>query len=75
MARGRVSPRKAARLLGRHFNTVYAWCRAAERGEDSPLYDVARGDNGYLSIAREDVERLRSTVKVDFLSYIEDDED
>lgn len=34
---GEITPRRAARLLGIHEETVYRWCRGAFNGGRSPL--------------------------------------
>ena len=62
--RGRVSPTRAARLLGVHTNTVYDWCRRAERGDELgfPTSSVERDDsNGYLYISLQTVLDVRRT--------------
>lgn len=57
--KGRISPRKAAMLLGVHYNTVIAWCQRAVRGEASPLRDVSQHVNGYYWISLVEVKELR----------------
>jgi hypothetical protein len=52
-----VSPRRAATLIGVHYNTVYNWCRAAERGEQTQLAHVERDPaNGYFRVSLEGVQ-------------------
>lgn len=60
MTRRKLSPRRAAALLGRHPNSVYNWCRAAERGEPTVLTRVERAANGYFQIDAEEVRNLLS---------------
>lgn len=57
--KGRISPRKAATLLGVHYNTVITWCQRAVRGEASPLHDVSQHVNGYYWISLAEVTALR----------------
>ena len=60
MPRGKVSPHKAARMLGRHPNTIYSWCRGAERGDLSKFTSVERDpDNKYFKIDIAEVRRLQ----------------
>jgi len=53
-----VTPRRAARLLGIHKETVYRWCRDAVEGKKSRLRDVRRSVTGRYLIAERDVKRL-----------------
>lgn len=57
--RDRISPAKAARMLGVHYNTVLSWCRAAIDGEPSPLADVQQHVTGYYWIAVSEIRALR----------------
>lgn len=60
MPRGKVSPRRAAKMLGRHLNSVYGWCRAAERGQPSKFRNIERDPrNGYFLIDLDEIERLQ----------------
>ena len=57
---GKVSPRKAARLLGVHYNTVIAHCQRSVRGEPSKLKTVSQNPlSGYYLIELEEVITLR----------------
>lgn len=58
--RGFVSPARAAKILGLHRNTTYAWARDAAAGDDSRFSDVERHPiTGYLEIPIEEVERIK----------------
>jgi hypothetical protein len=58
---GKVSPAKAARLLGLHYNTVYAYCRAAVSGRPSRLVNVSQNPvSGYYQIDLHEVNSLRN---------------
>jgi transposase len=56
--RGRVSPAKAARILGVHVSTVRRWCRASEAGISDKLPNTMRHDNGYFFIDFKDLRNL-----------------
>lgn len=56
---GKVSPRKAARMMGVHVHTVYAACRAAEQGQPTLLRNVSRASNGYLLLDKDEVTKAR----------------
>ena len=43
--KGEISPRKAAKLVGVHIDTMYEWCRAAHRGKPSMLDGAVRRDS------------------------------
>lgn len=59
----RISPNRAAKLLGVHVNTVYRWCQATEKGEYSRLSDVIRNDvNGYFEISLKEILALRHEI-------------
>lgn len=57
---GRISPAKAAEMLGLHHNTVLAWCKAAIEGRPSKLSDVEQYINGYYWISLKEVKLLRT---------------
>lgn len=59
---GFISPRKAAVILGVHYNTVIAWCRRAVAGESSRLHNVKQHVTGYYWIERQEVMDLRNDV-------------
>lgn len=63
--RGRISPAKAASILGVHINTVYAWCQKAVNGEPSKLYDVKQHVSGYYWISLEEVQELKNRNHLD----------
>ena len=57
---GFVSPAKAARLLGVHQHTAYAWARRSAEGAPSRLRDVQRHPiTGYLHIPMSEIKRLK----------------
>lgn len=56
---GRISPRKAAAMLGVHYETVIRWCQAAVAGESSRLHDVEQHITGYYWISAEEIRALR----------------
>lgn len=59
--RGKVSPAKAARLLGVHYNTVIAHCRNAVAGRPSKLKNVSKNPlSGYYAVDLTEVNNLRS---------------
>lgn len=61
---GKIQPRKAAKLLGVHLNTVYAYCRRAVAGEASPLREVHQNPlTGYYWLSLTDVMRLKGQEK------------
>ena len=54
-----------------HFNTVYTWCRKAERGLPSRLRTVERDpDNGYFYIDLDEVLEMRAEKARRLLSEI-----
>ena len=58
--RGYVSPARAARMLGVHRNTTYAWALDAVRGEESKFKAVERHPlTGYLAIPVDEVKKLK----------------
>ncbi len=58
--RGFVSPARAARMLGVHQKTTYAWARRAAEGEPSRLRGVERHPiTGYLHIPVSEIRRLK----------------
>lgn len=57
----RVSPAKAARLLGLHYNTVYSYCRRAVEGRPSKLVNVSQNPvSRYYEIDLNEVNQLRA---------------
>lgn len=57
---GKVSPSRAARMSGRHQNTIYNWCRKAVAGEPTKLRNVERDEkNGYYWVDLKEIERLK----------------
>jgi hypothetical protein len=56
---GYISPRKAASILGVHYNTVLAWCQKAVAGEPSRLTDVQQHMTGYFWISLDEIRALR----------------
>jgi hypothetical protein len=59
--RGMVSPFRAAKLIGVHHNTVYAWCKKVEEGEKTRITIVHRDpSNGYLYLSLDEVLTLRA---------------
>lgn len=61
--RRKVGPRAAARVLGVHPNTMYAWCRAAAAGEETPLGGVGVERNPLTGRYALDAGELASAVK------------
>ena len=56
---GRISPSKAAQMLGVHVVTVRSWCAKAVNGEPSRLSDVLQYVTGYYWISLEEVRALK----------------
>jgi hypothetical protein len=57
---GKVSPSKAAKLLGVHVHTVQDYCRKAVSGEPSKLKNVERNPvTGYYWVDIEEVNTLK----------------
>lgn len=57
-----VSPRKAAKLLGLHYNTVYADCRRSVAGDPrAKLRGVKKHLNGYFQVPMSEVQRLKAS--------------
>ena len=58
--RGKISPARAARILGVHRNTVYNWAREAARGESTRLKDVERHPvTGYILVSRAEIQNIK----------------
>lgn len=58
MKKRTMSPRRAAKVLGRHYNTVYNHCRAAEAGEPSLFSQVTRTATGRFELDAEEVRAI-----------------
>lgn len=57
---GKVSPSRAAKITGRHQNTVYNWCRKAVAGEPTKVNRVEKdSSNGYYWLDLKELERLK----------------
>jgi len=57
---GKISPTKAARLLGVHVNTVYTWCRRAVNGRPSRLRNVEQNAvTGYFYVDLDEVKAMK----------------
>lgn len=58
---GTISPAKAAKLLGLHYNTVRADCQRSIAGDPrARLRGVTRALNGYFRIPLAEVHRLKA---------------
>ena len=55
---GEVTPRRAARLLGVHSETIYRWCHDAIDGRQSKLTGVRKSITGRFFIRRETIEAM-----------------
>jgi DNA-binding transcriptional MerR regulator len=55
---GRISPAKAAQLLGVHVRTIRSWCQKAVAGEPSHLKDVRQHITGYYWLSLAEVKQL-----------------
>jgi DNA-binding transcriptional regulator YdaS (Cro superfamily) len=64
VAMGRkISASKAARMLGIHRNTVYAWCKDAVDGNPSKLQGVERNPmTGRYMIEVSEIRRLKGGI-------------
>lgn len=60
---GRISPSKAARMLGVHVDTIRSWCAKAIAGEPSKLRDVEQHITGYYWLSLDEVRELRKSVQ------------
>lgn len=56
---GRIGPRKAASILGVHYNTVLTWCQKSVAGEPSMLFDVEQHITGYYWISLDEIRTLK----------------
>ena len=57
---GFISPRRAAKIIGVHSNTVYAWCQRAVRGEPAKLRRVEQNEvTGYYWIPLDEARQLK----------------
>lgn len=59
MRKGKVTPRRAARILGVHYKTVINWCRSAVAGEGSRLSSVEVSVTGRYYLDADEVRELR----------------
>jgi hypothetical protein len=58
--RGKISPTRAANILGVHINTVRSWCQKAVAGEPSKLVEVERNPaTGYYSVDLGEIQALK----------------
>lgn len=57
-----VSPAKAAKLLGLHYNTVIKECQRSVAGDPrARLQGVTKHLNGYFKIPTDEVQRLKDS--------------
>ncbi len=42
---GEMSPRRAAKVLGVHRDTIYRWCRETMGGKETMLDEAVRADD------------------------------
>lgn len=58
--RGKVSPNKAAKMLGKHRNTVLAHCQKAMRGEPAMFKNVHQNPkNRYYEVDLAELQELK----------------
>lgn len=58
-----VSPAKAARLLGVHYNTVYSWCRGCVEGSPTRLKQVTQNPlNGRYNVDLGEIRKLKGSI-------------
>lgn len=58
-----VSPRKAARMLNVHYNTVYSWCRDAIGGCPTKLHKVKQNTlTGRYMIDLAEIKKLQGSI-------------
>jgi len=63
MKEKRISPRRAASILGVHINTVHNWCKNSVDGLPSRLEDVKKTVTGYYLINADEVRKLTKNSK------------